>query len=156
LYLAFLLLILKSLVKYFARGPAALGIHFVVCSLSVFVFQSIVPAGLESRFLIPRGAVLDSVYVRRYGMARLVTIGPPLAFPTSVLRPSGRRGVSVCNPDLQDPAEALLGLLISEITMCERGHDGFVLRASKVLSERIGWDGTTTPGSPLRTISRNT
>jgi hypothetical protein len=133
-------------------------------ALSVFVFQSLVPAGIESRFLLPAIAALvpllfcglmwfaESVGPRAVppmvraalllAIGVLISPGRTFAIPQKAYRgfsdvadfiqsqPHLRRGAILVSSDRDGE-----GLLISEIAMRYPSSEGYILRASKVLSQ---------------------
>ena len=131
--------------------------------LSVFLFQSVISAGLEPRFLNPAISALipflfagaewlsGNLGTRRWSTqawSSIILAGSTLAFVGQVFAIPQKpyRGFSeaadllVSIPDAHHAAILVSsefdgeGLLISELTMREPWQDGFVLRASKVLS----------------------
>ncbi len=166
---AFLLLILAGLVSQLLRPlrngtPDPLWGTLAAGALSVFLFQSIVPAGLEPRFLIPLVPLLilfmfagiewlaDLLPTSRWPVqlrysAVLVVAALLFAVQTFAVPQKPYRGFSeaadflVSLPEARQAATLVSsetdgeGLLIAEITMREHPQTGFVLRGSKVLSE---------------------
>lgn len=135
---------------------------------SVYLFQSVVPAGLEPRFLVPAAAALVPFL---FAGAESLTAALPARWPAKVRfatiliaaglvftaqsfavphkRHWGFKEAAdflVSQPDAHGAAILVSsqidgeGMLISELTMREKALDGYILRASQVLS-RSDWLG---------------
>jgi hypothetical protein len=164
---AFLILIAAGVVarlRAAGRARSALPGTLLAAALGVYLFQSLAPAGIEPRFLLPAvAALIPMLFSGVMWIAQSLSArAGPLSIRAAALlaiailvSPAGTfriphkpyRGFSEVaeliesRPDLRNGATIVSsasdgeGLLISEVTMRYPYRQGYILRASKILSQ---------------------